>query len=521
MLTRNDKAGAVAVGFVGFAYRLLTHRGLPNDQYMHLSWAQQLLAGDLPGRDFVDPGFPLMYALSAMAQQLSPGPWSEAVLSSLLLGIAAGFTCLAVTVMTRVLPWGIAAALLEVAFEPRLYSYPKVLVPAVTLAGIYWLLQKPSTVRVTGVALWTVAAALLRYDMGVYAAAGVVAAIVAGAPDPAARRRAILQYIGAGVLIVSPWLLAMQLAEGLPRHLAQTRSFTQGELHQLDYDLPVFDFAELLTVANATTFFVYLTFALVPLGAIALWRRRAAISRESFALALATLVMLIAYLVLVLRYPLEVRIRDLATLIAVLGAWLIAGRRLAGQLRIAIAAIALFIVGEAGWTIGQVEERLDAANLTTGYRQTAANMAALHEAGTTWPWDRYWPAGPRPDVVRYVDQCTAPTDRVFLTWSAPEFYFFMRRAPGGGQSILTVFGTEDEQRQMIDRLKRHAPPLIFINESRRDEFEEGYPQVDAFVRNAYTPSGTFRLRDESEITIARLNSRQGGSTYESTGWPCF
>jgi hypothetical protein len=49
---------AVAIGVLAFGFRLITLRDLTNDHYMHLAWAQQLLFGQMPGGDFVDPGMP-------------------------------------------------------------------------------------------------------------------------------------------------------------------------------------------------------------------------------------------------------------------------------------------------------------------------------------------------------------------------------------------------------------------------------------------------------------------------------
>ena len=57
---------AAAIFVLAFGFRLINVRDLPNDHYMHLAWAQQLLFGEMPGRDFVDPGMPLTYALSAL-----------------------------------------------------------------------------------------------------------------------------------------------------------------------------------------------------------------------------------------------------------------------------------------------------------------------------------------------------------------------------------------------------------------------------------------------------------------------
>jgi hypothetical protein len=55
-------------GVACFFYRYLVHRGFPNDHFMHLARAQQMLLGDWPIRDFFDPGLPLSYVISAVPQ---------------------------------------------------------------------------------------------------------------------------------------------------------------------------------------------------------------------------------------------------------------------------------------------------------------------------------------------------------------------------------------------------------------------------------------------------------------------
>src|SRR5262245_28984802 len=175
---RTVRLTAAALGVVAFGFRLVTLRGLSNDHYMHLAWAQQLLFGQLPGRDFVDPGMPLMYTLSAIVQHLSPGPFSEGVLTCALLAVAASVTFLVVTELTGSIAFGVAAALFEIAMEPRLYSYPKILVPAVALLLIQRYLRRSSRIRLVWLAAWTGVAVLFRHDLGVYAAAGMSAALL-------------------------------------------------------------------------------------------------------------------------------------------------------------------------------------------------------------------------------------------------------------------------------------------------------------------------------------------------------
>ena len=60
-MTSLTRAGAIAIAFVlaaGFRF-LGLRNGFPNDHFVHLVGAQQLLLGDWPTRDFVDPGLPI------------------------------------------------------------------------------------------------------------------------------------------------------------------------------------------------------------------------------------------------------------------------------------------------------------------------------------------------------------------------------------------------------------------------------------------------------------------------------
>jgi hypothetical protein len=59
---------AAAAALFTVAWRFLTFSGFTNDHYMHVARAQQMLLGDWPVRDFVDPGLPLMYVVSAAAR---------------------------------------------------------------------------------------------------------------------------------------------------------------------------------------------------------------------------------------------------------------------------------------------------------------------------------------------------------------------------------------------------------------------------------------------------------------------
>ena len=162
---------------VTFGFRSLILRDFPNDHFMHLAWAQQILFGDLPGRDFVDPGYPLTYGLSALAQLGQPGPLSEALLTITALSIAAAALVVLVTRLTGSLTAGVVAALFSVAMQPQLYNYPKVIAPAIALLLLAWHEARPSRGRLAALATWTTASFLSRYDLGLYVAAAVVAGL--------------------------------------------------------------------------------------------------------------------------------------------------------------------------------------------------------------------------------------------------------------------------------------------------------------------------------------------------------
>src|SRR5262245_9156690 len=84
---------SVAMAVVAVAWRFLTFSGFNNDHYIYLAGAQQMVLGEWPVRDFVDPGWPLMYAVSAAARALFGRElWVELALVSGAFALGAAFT---------------------------------------------------------------------------------------------------------------------------------------------------------------------------------------------------------------------------------------------------------------------------------------------------------------------------------------------------------------------------------------------------------------------------------------------
>ncbi len=529
---------AIVIGFAAFGFRLIDVRDLSNDHYMHLAWAQQVLLGEVPGRDFVDPGLPGMYALSAIVQWLSPGPFSEAALSCALLGVAAALTCVVAADLTGSLLFGVLAAILEILLYPRLYSYPKILVPAVALLLIQQYVKRPSRREIVRMALWADIAVLLRHDLGIYAAAGTGVALVwMQWGQPRQIVRALGEFAVAVTSLMIPYMVFVQWAEGLPQHVHQALEFAKGEAHQRFLTPPPFAFVSdprglaAWSKVDSAVFLFYAAHLLAITALVLLLTRREERIERSPAIG-AAFAMFVLYLVVVLRHPIDSRIQDVAALLAIVGAWVVGDllhRALARHRSIpAIAGLLLAIAVTAGsvaslWDLGNIGLRLQETRVADGVDTMRRTLEGTIEAGTKWPWPRFWPAGELPEAVRYLNACTTPDDKVLLTWAAPEYYYFARRRFGAGHALFLppdAFTSREDQELMLARMRGERIPVVLINDSRGKEFADAYGEVDRYLRQEYVPAGNFEIRDGSKITLAVRRDLKPGRTYGAGRWPC-
>src|SRR6187455_3637809 len=92
----------VSAFVVTAGFRFLTlGDGFPNDHFVYISGGWQMLFGEWPTRDWVDPGLPLQFAASAAAQALfGKYLFAEALLVSAAFGLGAALTLAAVLELT-------------------------------------------------------------------------------------------------------------------------------------------------------------------------------------------------------------------------------------------------------------------------------------------------------------------------------------------------------------------------------------------------------------------------------------
>lgn len=534
------------VGALVFLFRFSSVIDLTNDHYMHLSWAQQVLLGELPGRDFVDPGMPLAWGASALFQAMFRGPFSEIVLSALMFGVTAALTCHVVISLTGSRAAGVLAAFSAAALVPRLYNYPKLLVPALTMYLLNRYVRKDGWSRVA-LACGLAAAVLFRHDLGLYAClVTALTVLVAHRSSPATAARELLGVAGATVLVLSPYLLYVGWSEGLIDHVRRGIEFSKGESHQLAYDWPAFPALESRTVpwsrADATAFLYYFSWLVPVAGLISLRAIERRDPAGRFPLGVAATAFLGLYLPIILRYPLDQRLPDIATPLVVVSAMVgcvIARasahalrrgpgpgpvrRILAGSAATISAGVLLFAAFNAG-LLGQLPRELEETRAARGPRGVISKIRSIYQDTSTWPWSKVWPnSGDFPQAVFYVRACTTPTDYVLMTWASPEYYFFGQRKFAAGHSMFLppdAFTTPRDQEFMLARLRHERPPIALINNTLAEAFARAYPLVDGYIRENYVEAATYRHYDDSVIAIATRKDLRATSTFGTEGWPC-
>lgn len=206
-----------------------------NDNFLHMTLAQQLNAGDWPIRDFFDGGWVLQYTLSAIAQ-LVVG--DRLLAEAIIVGVAWACSTYIVFRLVRDVSGSTVGAtlagLLLVLAAARGYSYPKAIVYSVACLMWWQYVRHPTTARAGWFGVWAAIAFYWRPDHGVYVAVAMASAawVVHGLGRAWGTRCAAA---GAAMLaLIAPLTFYVQMTFGLPQYLqtgmvvAWTEHTTQG-----------------------------------------------------------------------------------------------------------------------------------------------------------------------------------------------------------------------------------------------------------------------------------------------------
>ncbi len=511
------------------AFRFLALKnGFVNDHFVYISGGRQMLFGEWPTRDWIDPGLPLMFGASALAQAVfGPTLFAEAVLVSIAFGLAAAFTAAAVRQLTGSMSLAILAALFEIAVFPRTYSYPKI----VAYAFEFWLygtyLARPGRGRVFAMAAGVAVAFMFRHDHGLFLGAGAVLTILL-AREPAARKRSAREaamFTAILVALLLPYLIYVQAYGGLWLYFRTGVEFSQREASRQWHVWPRV-LGDERPLESALVYELYLL-PLIAVGILLARRTRGdwrAVAAPIAPLAVVALLVNVSFI----RDPLNTRLADAIVPAVMLGAWLLSRAFSPSSLRLVTVPLALactMLMGASVLAVGLTYDEIDRAGLL-GHSQDIPMRFVERTADLRARFTDYQlptPAARRlVPFFNYVDRCTSPDDRLLIGGFMVEVPFYSQRLFAAGQEYFGgYFGSDENERFAFDRLRRQRVPFAIIPSDDQEEFDSGFPLVAGYVHARYAPLMDVRIDDEQTIHVLVNRDMRAASRDTETGWPCF
>ena len=538
----NDLDGAVA--------------GLSDDHYFYLTRGWQLLFGEFPDRDFVDPGAPLTFVLAALTQLIGGrGTWSEIVFCVTALSVSTSLTFWSARRASGSVIIGTLAALFQAVLLPRYYNYPKVLIYAVAFPALWSYVDEPTTKKRVWLAVLTITALLFRHDHGLFVGLACLATILLQAHVGwLARVKHLVAYILLTVACALPYLGWLQLNGGVITHVQTANSYSQRDRARAPLLLPVFavtpqpdeepvdDDADwwqrgIFEQANRN-YEPWLFWLLLSLPLVTLVSQIGAVeSRNDWPHARQKLLVAAALALILfwgfIRGNLIVRFGDVGVPSAILAAWLLraAIRSLgAGKgfvARVAVAVVTLAAVGATVFVLlPPVRDRLELAGMTDRPLGAVDKARTMTARLVTWPlesWASPDDRGPT-RLAFYVRDCTAADDRVFVSPYMAQVHALAERPFPGGHADLRpgFYDTVADQRLALLRLTRQRVALAVMPGGRDyDNVEKEMPRIHAWLRTEFREHGDVELGDGSEVKLFVRRDRVARGTYRDTGWPCL
>jgi hypothetical protein len=528
-------AGLAAVATA--VWRVLSFSGFTNDHYVHLARAQQVVLGAWPVRDFVDPGMPFMYLVSAAAEVVA-----GRALGVELAVVAAAYACGSALVLATAanlsgrLSVAVAVTGVLVVLNPRSYSYPKVLLYALAGLLLTRAAEHPSRGRIGGLALLTAVAFLFRHDHGLYIGIGALVLVLCrrDAAGVAGRIRQAVTFAGLVLLLLAPWALYVQYYGGLVRYFQSGIQFSGHEASATVIEtLPRLHLGA-DPRANASAWLFYLFHLLPVLAAAMAWWPVA--GRSSPRPAAAAAVSGIAAMAVFanagfLREELGPRIPDAAANAMMLGAYCL-GRTLDAWpsrvvlrtvCRVAAAAV-LVVTLASGAALADFAGQVDNARLAGGFERVLARLDDLRiRLARPMPEDEHVPsrhAAAMMPFFAYLGRCTLPTDRMLVTGLIPEAFVLAHRGFAGGHAsyFSGYYSGRDDQVMAVERMRNESVPVIVLSEDL-ERFRAMMPIVAAFVEGDYVKGADIEVEQNPPLSVYFRRSAVGVRDPE-TGWPC-
>jgi len=254
-VSRRVHAPGVVIALLAGLHKVVIASLPINDDFMHRAYAQQLLAGEWPARDFFDYGMGLMYTVSALGQMLlGYRLLSEAVITGTAAALSTFLVYTLVRKSTDSVLAAVVAALLVLVATPRSYAYPKLIIYAVT-ATLWWrYVWEPRRGLAIALGIWVALAFFFRHDHGVYVAAGVVLALVAAHGVTRMWVSRCLLAGGVAFGLVAPFLVYASLQTGGVTNFLRTEIAAAVGEHEGAHSLPMVRVGDVLHVDEAEAY---------------------------------------------------------------------------------------------------------------------------------------------------------------------------------------------------------------------------------------------------------------------------
>ena len=246
-ISRRDAADLlllVAVFGTTFFYRFNTLGGalggFTDDQFGYLARARQIQGGDVPFRDFNDPGWFLMDYLSAATQWLGGyNLRSEALLTVGMLSLGSALTFVLARRAAGTVVAAVVAVAVHVALDARHYNYPKIVLYAAGLALAWAYVDRPGRARLAALGALIGIGFLFRHDHLVYL--GALSATTIALVHHASIRdglRAVAGLCGVTAVFIVPFLVFLALSGGVAEYFRAAFVYIARDAERTSFSPP-------------------------------------------------------------------------------------------------------------------------------------------------------------------------------------------------------------------------------------------------------------------------------------------
>ena len=228
----------------------------------------------------------------------------------------------------------------------------------------------------------------------------------------------------------------------------------------------------------------------------------------------------------VLREPLAARIGGIAGPTAILATWVAARAWQARRWRprLALSAIVFATFALVVWSLGSVASW--SAHVFPALTTPVAQARdVVRRVSASPPRPEVVEGGAFPRMVRYLRDCTSPTDKVLARWFVPELYFFARRGFAAGM-VVTFGGHWSDQRfetRSRQALESESVPIILAL-AGDERVREEYPVLTEYIDQHYNVAARTNFdspsNDGDYLVLVRMD-RPPARIDARTALPCF